>query len=236
MRVPLVLLPGMGCSPRLWAGVVRELERREAPAPDVLAEPLDGADVDEQVDALLERLPARFAVGGLSLGAIVAMAVHRRAPERVAGLFLVATNARPPTDDQRSSWLAHLDRLVDGASPEDLQQELLPLLLGGDAAPALRRLTLDMAAEVGAAALEAQLRLQLSRVDERPGLRTVSVPCTVIAAQDDQICPLGRHTEIRDLAPGSELVVIPDAPHLVTLSHAPAVAAAMAGWLRRVRR
>ncbi len=103
MPVPLVLLPGMNCSPRLWDGVRKDLGagRSGGPARPVVVLEVDRPTLGEQVESLLDRLPRRFAIGGLSLGAIVAMAVHRRAPERVAGLFLVATNAQPPTEAQR---------------------------------------------------------------------------------------------------------------------------------------
>src|SRR6478609_2000857 len=160
MPVPLVLLPGMGCSPRLWDGVVQELEAdrlRGGRSRPVVVPEVELPVLEAQVDSLLDRLPPRFAIGGLSLGAIVAMAVHRRAPERVAGLFLVATNARPPTDIQRSAWAAQFDSLAAGASPRDLQEELLPLLLGADPVPDLAARTLEMADVVGASTLRAQL-------------------------------------------------------------------------------
>jgi len=146
MPVPLVLLPGMNCSPRLWDGVVRELlgvDRPDGHARQVVVPEVDRPTLGEQVESLLDHLPRRFAIGGLSLGAIVAMAVHRRAPERVAGLFLVATNARPPVDAQRSAWAAQLDSLEAGASPRDLQAELLPLLVGAQPAPDLAVRTLQ---------------------------------------------------------------------------------------------
>lgn len=237
MPYPLVLLPGMGCSPRLWTGVVKELNEHEgsdAGGDPLRTEPLDRPSIDEQVDALLERLPPRFLIGGLSLGAIVAMAVQRSAPDRVAGLFLVATNSRGPTEQQRAHWRGELDRLRSGASARELQHDLVPLLLGVNPSSSLRRLTLDMADEVGADAWATQLHLQLTRVDERPGLRAVAVPCVVVAGSDDRICPLDRHTEIQGLVAGSELVVVPDAPHLVTLSHPRRVAEAMVAWMGRV--
>lgn len=236
MPVPLVLLPGMNCSPRLWDGVVGELnaDRGGAPARPVVVPELDRPTLNEQVEALLNQLPRRFAIGGLSLGGIVAMAVHRRAADRVAGLFLVATNARPPTDAQRSAWAAQLDSLAAGASARHLQEELLPLLIGAEPAPDLAVRTLELADAVGAVRLRAQLELQSTRVDERPNLARATVPCTVVAAAEDRVCPLERHTEIHELVGGSELVVVPGAPHLVTLSHPHPVAGAAAAWLRRV--
>jgi len=237
MPVPLVLLPGMCCSARLWGGVVDELraEPSAGRARPVVVPQIDRPTLDEQVDALLDSLPERFALGGLSLGAIVAMAVHRRAPERVAGLLLVATNARAPTKAQREAWGGQLTRLGAGATPRDLQEKLLPLLVGAEAGPGLRVHALEMADEVGPGRLTAQLTLQSTRVDERPALAEATVPCTVVAAGDDRLCPVERHTEIHYLVSGSELVVITGAPHLVTLSHPHRVAEATAAWLGRVR-
>ncbi len=234
MPVPLVLLPGMNCSPRLWDGVVRALpvESPERPARPVVVLELDRPTLDEQVEVLLDRLPQRFAIGGLSLGAIVAMAVHRQAPERVAGLLLVATNARPPTDAQRVAWGRQLAEVAAGASARDVQAELLPLLVGPDSG--LRARTLELADEVGAATLTTQLQLQSTRVDERPTLSGATIPCTVVAAAEDRICPLERHTEIHQLVRESELVVVPGAPHLVALSHPLHVAEVTTSWLRRV--
>ena len=236
MRVPLVLLPGMNCGPGLWDDPVAELASAESDPPprEVVVARLDRPSLDGQVEALLDRLPTRFALGGLSLGAIVAMAVHRLAPERVAGLFLVATNSRPPTDTQHAVWRAELARLAAAETPRDLQRDLLPALVGADAAPALRKLALELADDIGSDELAAQLQIQRTRTDERPGLRGVTVPCTVVAPADDQLCPLDRHSEIQALVRGSELVVIRGAPHLATLSHGPAVAEAMTDWLTRV--
>lgn len=230
MPVPLVLLPGMNCGPGLWDDVLAALPERG----EVLRPRLDQPSVHGQVAALLDRLPDRFALGGLSLGAIVTMALHRLAPDRVAGLFLVATNPRPPTGRQQAAWSTQLDRLADGQSPRGLQGDLLPVLVGADASPDLRERTLRLADDIGPPELVAQLRLQQSRTDERPGLRDVTVPCTVVAPGADQLCPLDRHTEIHSLTRGSELTVVPGAPHLVTLTHPEPVATALTGWLRRV--
>lgn len=234
--VPLVLLPGMNCSPHLWDRVLDKLQaaHQDGPTGEVRVERLEQSSVDHQVDTLLDRLPTRFALAGFSLGAIVAMAVHRRASSRVAGLLLAATNPRAPTDTQRSDWEAQLAQLAAGTTARDLQEKILPQLIGVSPEPLLRERILTMADHVGPTDLQAQLQLQLSRVDERPGLSRVTVPCLVLAAADDQICPLERSVEIHGLVDSAELVVIPDAPHLVPLSHPQAVAEAMLGWIQRI--
>ncbi len=214
MTLPLVLLPGSGCSPDLWSDL-------HLPG-EVVHGVLDEPTLDGCVDALLATLPPRFALAGLSLGGIVAMALTRRAPERVAALCLMATNARPPTDAQRAAWQAQREALAGGASARSLQEALLPVLT---ARRAHDERVLAMADAVGEQGWDAQLQLQATRVDERPGLAAVRVPTLVIAGERDEICPVANHVEIAAAVPGAALHVVPGAGHLLPLDAPEAVRA-----------
>ena len=220
-----MLLPGSNCSARLWA----RLSVGPAIAP-VLTEP----DLEAQVDRLLAELPARFALAGLSLGAIVAMALVRRAPDRVSRLCLMSTNPYAPTDSQRSGWQRQRDRLAAGESARDLQRGLLPSLLSPEVVAGRAEIveeTLAMADDVGSEAFDAQLRLQATRLDERPGLASVRCPTLVVAARDDALCPVARHEAIASLVPGAELVVLEHCAHLSPLEQPAALTAALTAWL-----
>ena len=217
----LVLLPGMGCTAALWSG----LTLPEGKITPVLQEP----SLDAEVDRLLDLLPARFALAGLSLGAIVAMALVRRAPERVSRLCLMSTNPYGPTPAQQEGWAAQREALRSGAARE-VQTASLPLLLSPgreDLVPLL----LTMADDTGTATYDAQLRLQATRVDERPGLARARCPTLVVAARDDRLCPVARHEEVTRLVPGARLVVLEDCAHLSPLEQAAAVSALLASWL-----
>jgi pimeloyl-ACP methyl ester carboxylesterase len=204
-----VLLPGMNCSARLWPGLGPAITPR-----------LTESTLERQVARLLDELPGRVELVGLSLGAVVAMAVARFAPERVASLCLLSTNPRRPTEAQLASWRSQRDRLADGATARDLQRDLLPLLLTVESIerrPDLVETTLAMADDVGETELDAQLALQATRIDERPGLRTLRCPTFVVAASYDRLCPIARHTEIASLVPGARLRVLERAGHLSPL-------------------
>lgn len=224
---PLVLLPGMNCSPLLWAGVEAALVEHGV---DVRHATLDAPDLEECADALLAALPERFALAGLSLGGIVAMALVRKAPQRVTRLCLVSTNSRPPTGAQRAGWAAQLSRLRDGATARELQAELLPVLLHSPADPEVVRQVLAMADQVGGAVLARQLLMQGTRIDERPGLSQVKVPTLVVAAEHDRLCPIERHEEIHTLIPGSRLLMLPETGHLAPLERPERVAAELRQW------
>lgn len=224
MTEPLVLLGGMNCSPRLWAGVRARLGHA------VVDGELDRPTVDGCVDALLDALPPRFALAGLSLGGIVAMALVRRAPDRVTRLALLSTNARPPVPEQHAAWAAQRAALAAGTTARGLQADLLPVLLhdlsyAGEA--------LAMADDVGGEVLDHQLAAQGTRVDERPGLAHVRVPTLVLAARQDRLCPVERHEEIATLVPGARLEVLDGVGHLSPLEAPDRVAAALRGWLVR---
>jgi len=218
---PLVLLPGSGCTPALWSGLTL-LTRAITP---VIEEP----SLDAEVDRLLELLPPRFALAGLSLGAIVAMALVRRAPQRVSRLCLMSTNPYGPTPVQHEAWAAQREVLSTGSARE-LQASLLPVLLSPERSE-LVPLVLGMADELGAPTFADQLRLQDTRVDERPGLARVRCPTLVVAARGDRLCSVDRHEETARLVPGAELAVLEDCAHLSPLEQPEQVGAHLNRWL-----
>jgi pimeloyl-ACP methyl ester carboxylesterase len=227
----LVLLPGMNCSARLWMQVVQRLETRLDGLKVGYGE-LDGHSIDACVSDLLDRLPDRFALAGLSLGGIVAMALVRRAPERVTRLCLMSTNPYGPTSRQRSAWASQRHALAFGRTARDIQRDLLPVLLyGPNRTPELDEQVLKMADETGEQALDRQLRAQATRIDERPWLPEVRVPTLIAAAAEDALCPVSRHEEMHALIPLSRLVILDHVGHLSPLEAPARMVDALTDWL-----
>lgn len=195
---------------------------------------LSESSLTGQVDRLLDELPERFALVGLSLGGIVAMALLRRAPERVSRVVFMSTTSRPPTSRQYAMWTRQRAALAAGASARDLQRELKAALLSPTARterPELVETALAMADEVGKDRLDAQLALQATRVDERPGLPRIRCPVLVVGGCDDALCSPERHREIHQLVPGSELVMLERCGHLSPLERPAEVTAALRTFL-----
>lgn len=228
---PVVFLPGMNCSSALWGPVIDRLESQGVSC-SLRCEPLAGTSIEACVRGLLDRLPQRFALAGLSLGGIVAMSLVRTAPSRVSRLCLMATNPRAPRGDQLHAWQALRMRLQAGESARQIQQELLPALLAPDRRDTLDGTVLSMADEVGETALEEQLLMQSTRRDERPALMQVSVPTMILAGGRDVLCPVATHQEMSSLVPGAQLKVLPDRGHLLTLEDPESVVAGLTSWLR----
>jgi pimeloyl-ACP methyl ester carboxylesterase len=220
----LVLLPGLNCSTALWSSL--DVGRAITP---ILTEPT----LDGEVDRLLDELPARFALAGLSLGGIVAMALVRRAPERVSRLCLMSTTSRPPTSSQYAMWARQRAALAAGATARDLQRELKAALLSPyarAASPHLVDVALAMADDIGAETLDAQLALQATRIDERPGLTRIGCPTVIISGRDDALCRPERHAEMHALIAGSHLVELGNCGHLSPLEQPTAVGSLLRRW------
>lgn len=222
----------MLCSEALFSGLSAALAGMVRP----VQVPLTTPSIEEMVDEVLAVPYETFALAGLSLGGIVALAVARRAPERVQGLALLSTSARPPRADQLAAWGQSLARLESGASARDEQRRLLPVLLRPellDRDPALVELVLSMADEVGEDVLAAQLRAQATRIDARPALEGLSGPTLVVAAAQDALCPVSYHEEIVAVIPRARLAVVQNCGHLSALERPDAVAALIQEWMSR---
>lgn len=216
----------MNCSAELWS----KLDWDDWP-PLITAQ-LTEATLDGQVSRLLDELPRRFMIVGLSLGGIVAMALTRTAPERISSLILLSTNPRPPTPAQRIEWRACRDALNAGRTARELQLEWLPQLLSE---PARRRddlvaVMLHMAEKVGEVQLDAQLAMQATRLDERRSLRYVRCPTLIVSARQDSLCSVAKHVEMNHLIGSSTLAILENSGHLSPLEQPRQVTEQLSRW------
>jgi len=89
--LPVILVPGLLCSPRLYAPQIAALW----PYGQVtVADHRRDASMSAIAERILANAPPRFALAGLSMGGYIAFAMLRLAPERIAKLALLDTSAR----------------------------------------------------------------------------------------------------------------------------------------------
>src|SRR5215218_302405 len=95
--LPSVLIPGLLCTPRLYADQIPALWRFGAVTVATHTQ-------DDSMGGIARRIladaPPQFALIGLSMGGYVAFEILRQAPQRVAKLALLDTTARPDTLEQ----------------------------------------------------------------------------------------------------------------------------------------
>lgn len=227
--LPIVLIPGLSCSARLYSEQVPALWRH---GPVTVADHRQDDTTAAIAGRILAAAPPRFALAGLSLGGYVAFAILRQAPERVARIALLDTSARPDTPQQSERRQA-LIALAEAGKLSEVTDLLFPLFVHrnrhGDAA--LRRIVDVMAEETGPDAFVRQQRAILSRPDCRPLLASIACPTLVLVGDGDELTPPALAQEMATGIAGSRLVVVPDCGHLSTLERPEAVNKALIEWL-----
>jgi pimeloyl-ACP methyl ester carboxylesterase len=227
--LPIVLVPGLNCSARLYAEQIPALWRF---GPVLIAD----HKRDDSIGAIARRIlavaPPRFALAGLSMGGYIAFEIMRQASQRVVKLALLDTGARPETSEQneRRRPLIALAREGRFAEVPDIQ---FPLFVHrnrhGDAV--LRRIVRTMAEETGPEAFLRQQQAIMSRPDSRPGLSAIACPTLVLVGDGDELTPPMLAQEIAAGIRGSRLVTIPGCGHLSTVERPQAVTQALVEWM-----
>jgi 4-hydroxy-2-oxoheptanedioate aldolase len=225
---PLVLLPGMLGDGSAWDDVAARLW--DVARPQFHRLDLD-ASIAEMAESVLAVAPHRFALAGHSLGAIVALEIVRRAPQRVSRLALVNASGRGPSEQQLASWSALLDRLDDGGFEgivDQLARETLPPSRRDDAG--LVEANQRMGRAVGPDGLRRQLTAQLGRTPYLDVVAAIEAPVLIVSGALDEVCPPERQQELQAHCPQAELVTL-DAGHMTPLEAPPELAAVLRSWL-----
>ncbi|MFD1508359.1 alpha/beta fold hydrolase [Lacimonas salitolerans] len=231
MPEPLVLLPGMMCDARLFAAQINDLSRERVVS---VAPITQGERVEEIASSLLDALPAKFALAGLSMGGIVAMEILRRAPDRVTRIALMDTNPLAETPQSAAAYEPLLIKARAGRLDDALRDMMRPEYLApGPGRLAVTTAFLAMAADLGPDVFARQVRALQRRRDQQPTLRRCKVPVLVLCGAHDGLTPPKRHSFMAELIPYARLEIIEEAGHLPTLEAPEAVTQALRGWLNQ---
>jgi 3-oxoadipate enol-lactonase len=122
--VKVLLLHAFPLDKQMWEPQRAALAGHEVIAPRLYGR---GRTMDEWADSIAGETQGAFAVAGASMGGYCALALARRAPERVRGLLLVG--ARPDADtEERRAGRADTIELIRNEGLEGLWRMMLPKL------------------------------------------------------------------------------------------------------------
>ncbi len=231
MSMPLVFIPGLNCTAELFSAQIASLSGNRTIA---IANHRRHDSIRNIATPLLDELPPRFVLAGLSMGGYIAFEMMRRAPERIAGLILMDTSARPDTSDATERRLRQIEIAEHGRFSEipslQIAAQLPPERQSDEALTAIIR---RMAEETGAEAFIRQQKAIMSRPDSRPDLPRIACPTLVIVGDKDAITPPEIAKEIADGIPNAHLAVMPACGHLASIERPAAVNHAINEFLER---
>jgi len=208
----LVCLPGLLCTPGIFDPVLDALGRgRAVTIPRA-----------ESFDAMVEHLAAGLTepatLVGMSMGSYLALALAQRAPDRVAGLILIGTNAAADTPQAaalRGKVAAWAAREGMAALAGTIADTMLAQARRGD--PALRGAIRDMAETTGLVTFTAHQTALAGRPDQTAGLAAIGCPVLVLTGAEDTVTPPEAGRAVADGVPDGRFVLLDGVGHMPVL-------------------
>lgn len=217
--VPILFLHGVGSDKSVWRPQLEHFGRsRRAVAFDYPgygeSDPIPRADRDDFADAMLAAMDAlalgRAHICGLSLGGVIAIAMHALAPARCASLILADSFAVHPDGAGIFERSVEASRSIGMRA---LAEARVDMLLGSAATPELRAEVVETMAAIDADAY----RLGAQAVwlaDQRDRARRIHVPTLVLCGAEDHITPPALSEKLAALIPGAQIELVDAAGHL----------------------
>jgi 3-oxoadipate enol-lactonase len=220
-RLPIVFLHGVGSDKSVWRPQLAHFGRaRRAIAFDYPgygdSDPApEGTTRDDYAAAILSAM-GELGIGeahvcGLSLGGVVAIAMHHAAAGHCKSLILADTFAVHP------DGLAIYDRGIAGSSDmAGMAETRVDFLLAQPADPNVRSEVVNTMSGIDPAAY----RIGAEAVwlaDQRQRVEAIKIPTLIICGEQDKPTPPALSRDLHGMISGSQLKVIPAAGHLTNL-------------------
>jgi pimeloyl-ACP methyl ester carboxylesterase len=229
MPEPLLLVPGLLCTARLFAPQVSAFS---AERQVIVADHSRGTTLAEIATNILTDAPPRFALAGLSMGGGIALQMWAQAPGRIIRLAILDSSPLADTAES-SAQRRELIELAQRGQFRAAAARLAPSFIGSRFAAdaALQATVAAMADETGADTFIRHERAQIARPDARPLLATIDRPSLVLVGAEDELTPPQLSIDMAAAIPGARLVTVEACGHLSTLERPDAVNRALAEWL-----
>ena len=226
----ILLLPGLACDAELFAHQAAAL----APLAKVRVSDAHtrAATLPEMAALLWDEHPGRHGLVGASMGGMLALEMHRQAPDRVAALALLGTTARPDTPALIELRTQACELFANGRMDEVLRANVLfAFHPHGARVAGLVERYLAMIRRAGAAQLIQQNRAVMARGDSRPHLPNIRCAVQVVCGEADQLTTPEHAREMAGLMAHAQLDIVPGAGHMLTMEQPERVSRLLLRWL-----
>jgi len=218
---PIVFLHGVGSDKSVWRPQLEHFGRtRRALAfdypgygdSDAAPEGTTREDYAAAILSAMDRLGiARSHVCGLSLGGVIAIAMHARRPQAIASLILADTFAMHP--DAHGIYERSLAGSRDLGAMAEARADFL---LAQPADPAVRSEVVETMGRIDPTAY----RIGAEAVwlaDQRGRVAQIDAPTLILCGEDDRPTPPALSEELHAMIGGSRLAMIANAGHITNL-------------------
>lgn len=222
------------CDHRLW----RDLGKI-SPYPNTHASITQFDCIEVLAQDVLAKVAGPIIPIGFSMGAIVALMMAKKAPERVKGLVLSSTNCTADLPERAVARLSQQAQVRSGQLSAIVRDELKPHYLSPATQGSRRQDILDLTFEMGMDLGPDVFLRQSEALRTRPGLCDVIASfegrVLVLAGVDDTLCPPAWHAAMAARNRRANYVEIQNAGHLLPLEQPSAFTQAISEWLKDLK-
>ncbi len=232
-RRVVVLLHGLLNDGTLWQAQKAALgSRAEVITPDFAT----ATSLTALARSVLAAAPERFAIAGFSMGGYVACEIARIAPDRIAGLCLLATTSLPDAPTQRAARMATIASVEQGGFAAAVEAVARHAVWpGGSHATVARAALLAMARRAGPGKFAAHLQAVAARPDSTEVLAALRCPIAIARGDRDRIVPQDA-VAVTAAALGVSIATVADAGHMLPLEAPEQTSDLLHRWLDDVWR
>ncbi|HEY5160807.1 MAG TPA: alpha/beta hydrolase [Gaiellaceae bacterium] len=211
MGTSVLLLHAFPVGPEMWQPQLEALAGYEVRAPSLVGR---GDSIDGWAEQLLAETADDLVVIGASMGGYCALAIAKRAPERVRGVVLSGSRASADPPGGRA-WRDQSIALVREKGALALWQTMRDYAIGPGTDPVAAKRLDDSIAGHDPEGVVQELVAMIGREDTTDVVRTLACPFLAIAGELDQGV-IAESKQLAELASDGELVIVPGANHLVS--------------------
>ena len=192
----VLLLHAFPLDERMWDPQREALRGYDVAAPRLYAR---GRTIDQWADSLLAEVAGPVTAVGASMGGYVALAMARRAPERLRALVLAGSRADADAPERREARNKLIETLRAGGVEAFRPVAPFPPPDG-----------------VAADELIGALEVLRDRPDATETVRRFAGPLLVVAGEHDELLPADEARAIAHAAPDARVEIVPRAGHIVS--------------------
>ena len=229
VNLPVLLLPGTLCTGAIFDQQVKALQTF-APSVDVVQFRHENT-IEDMAETVLKRIPQgdEAAVAGFSMGGMVAMALARKYPERVAKLALLNSNSHSDMPERQAARTAELEEARQTGISRVIEKHFLARYLYLQKT-GHRQLIIAMANELGLDCFAAQVQALAARSDSKSTLERLDCPTLVLGSREDTLCPPQEQIDMHSRIRHGDLVLLGGCGHFSTLERPEAVNSSLCNW------
>ena len=226
-----IFIPGLLCTEFLFAK-----QRATLSNAGFISDTTQHDSINEMAQFALDQCTGALVPVGFSMGGYVALEMARLAPERVAGMALLSTNAGVDSEELANDRRQAI-KLASHNGFKGITKSLLSKLISRSASidEVLVDNILSMARDVGRLGFIRQQTAILGRRDQKDTLASFSAPVLILSGTSDVVTPPKFSQEMASLAPDATLILLNGIGHLSPLEAPEAVCNALHELFCRIK-